>query len=122
MFDHTIILRGKSNYLSALKPLLDPVFISGEKKSKKQNHFISFAQRRIEKDKKVAVVDIIQAYIEDGLRKGIAKKTILMKLKPFVFKKKTNTFNTQRLAKELYAIVIYKELKSSIVYAEYVKQ
>ena len=122
MFDHTIILRGKTNYLSGLKPLLDPVFISGEKKSKKQNHFISFAQRRIEKDKKVAVVDIIQAYIEDGLQKGFARKTILRKLRPFVFKNKTNTFNTQRLANQLYGIVIYKQLKSSIVYAEYVNQ
>ena len=121
MFDHTIILRGKTNYLSGLKPLLDLPYLWREE-IEKQNHFISFAQRRIEKDKKVAVVDIIQAYIEDGLQKGIARKTILRKLRPFVFKNKTNTFNTQRLANQLYGIVIYKELKSSIVYAEYVNQ
>ena len=121
MFDHTIILRGKSNYLSALKPLLDPVFISGEKKSKKQNNFINFAQQRIENKKKIALVNVIKVYIEEGMRKGIAKKTILRKFMPF-FKKTSNTLNTQRLANELYGIVIYKELKTSIIYAEYVTQ
>lgn len=104
------ILEGKTDYLKELKPLFDPVYDSTV-----DNDFVSFARDIIVLERKVPVANVLKAYIKRSLRMNIAKRDIIKRMKPFL---KTKDFNCNMLSQYLNFIIVYKDLKSSIVYAE----
>lgn len=107
---NNLILIGKTDYLQELKPLFDPVYDNTV-----DNDFVAFARDIIVLERKVPVASVVKAYVKRSLRKNLARAEIVKRMKPFL---KTTDFNCEMLSKYLHFVSVYKDAKSSIVYAE----
>lgn len=116
----TVLLVGKTDYLSKLRPDLDPVY-SGEKIS---NDFIDFVQESMRRcSRRREVLTLVKDFTKNASRKGKTKKEIFRDLRPFIKwrKSREHKFNCRLLSRQLSAIVIYRHM-NSIVFAEKVSQ
>ena len=114
MFDNTIILKGEENYLGTLKPLLDPVYTKFRKPTSKRTSFLCFVDQLIARKRKLPIVKVFKAYIKKAQRNGLTRGKIYDELKPFQ--------NFEVLSEYLPFVVVYRDFKSSIIYAEHVSQ
>ena len=115
----TVLLVGKTDYLSTLRPVLDPVY-SGEKIS---NDFVDFVQETMRRCSRREVLTLVKNFTKDASRKGKTKKEIFRDLRPFIKwrKSREHKFNGRLLSRQLMGIIIYRHM-NSIVFAEKVSQ
>ena len=113
-----ILLRGKPNYLSELRPYNDFVYDGKSKAQHKQHPFIAFVSCVMLHTKRKAVVEVVRDYVKCA--KLRSKKEAVEHFKSFLDPTK-RVLNCHRLCEQLSFVIAYKHL-NSVVYFEAVMQ
>lgn len=125
MENNTVLLKGRSGYLTDLRPCCDSLYEKkngGKHVGNAENHpFVAFVAKALKHKKRRPVVDVVRQYAKKA--KLTKKETFVEHLKPFLDFEEggIKIFNCKKLSDYLPMVVAYKHL-NSVIYLESVMQ